>query len=282
MNHEHDAGTDQVGTDVETPIISVERVAFFGSVVPPERWGSTIQLNPENSRPLRTDSIPPLRDVRSYKLRSGRVTRAQEEALRLHWDSFVLNPTAVLELATIFQAGQKVIVEIGTGMGEATAEMAEADPDLGILAIEVHRPGIGALLGKIADHQLKNVRIIDGDAVTVFEEYLGPDSLDGIRVYFPDPWPKKRHHKRRLLQSEWIELALTRLKNGGTLHIATDWEPYADWIRERGEANSKISGGLVTRPEWRALTRFERQGLAKGHRVFDFLYTKNPGARAEL
>ena len=200
----------------------------------------------------------------------------------MHWDSFVLNPTAVLELATIFEAYPKVIVEIGTGMGEATAEMAGADPDLGILAIEVHRPGIGALLGKIAELQLKNVRIIDGDAVTVFEKFVGPDSLDGIRLYFPDPWPKKRHHKRRIVQPEWIELVITRLKIGGTLHIATDWEPYAEWIKERGAANLKISGGLVSRPGWRPLTRFERQGLAKGHRVFDFLYTKNPGVRVEL
>ena len=220
--------------------------------------------------------------MRSYKLRSGRVTKAQDEALRLHWDSFVLNPTTVLDLATIFEGCSKVIVEIGTGMGEATAEMAGADPDLGILAIEVHRPGIGALLGKIAELQLKNVRIIDGDAVTVFEKFVGPDSLDGIRLYFPDPWPKKRHHKRRIVQTEWIELSITRLKIGGTLHIATDWEPYAEWIRARGEANQKISGGLVSRPEWRPLTRFERQGLAKGHRVFDFLYTKNPGVRVGL
>ena len=239
-------------------------------------------MNPENSSPPRTDLLPHSRDVRTYKLRSGRVTRAQEEALRLHWDFFVLNPTAILEFATIFEACSKVIVEIGSGMGEATAEMAEADPDLGILAIEVHRPGIGALLGKIAERQLKNVRIIEGDAVTIFEKFLGPDSLDGIRVYFPDPWPKKRHHKRRLVQTEWLELAMARLKIGGTLHIATDWEPYADWIRQRGEASSNISGGLVTRPEWRALTRFESQGLVKGHRIFDFLYTKNPGVRVQL
>lgn len=200
----------------------------------------------------------------------------------MHWDSFVLNPTAILEFATIFEKCPKVIVEIGSGMGEATAEMAEAEPDLGILAIEVHRPGIGALLSKIVERQLDNVRIIEGDAVSIFEKLLPPDSLDGIRVYFPDPWPKKRHHKRRLLQTEWIEFAVTRLKTEGTLHIATDWKPYADWISQRGEANLKISGGLVPRPEWRSLTRFESQGLAKGHRVFDFLYTKNPEARVEL
>lgn len=219
-------------------------------------------------------ALPPLREVRSYKLRSGRVTNAQEEALRLHWDSFGIKPTGALELAAIFEPCQKVIVEIGTGMGEATAVMAEADPGVGILAIEVHRPGIGALLVKIAERQLKNVRIIDGDAVTVFENYLDPDSLDGIRLFFPDPWPKKRHHKRRIVQPEWLDLAISRLRIGGTLHIATDWEPYAEWIGQRCQANSKISGSLIFRPDWRALTRFENQGLAKGHRVFDFLYTK--------
>lgn len=213
-------------------------------------------------------------EVRSYKLRTGRITNAQEEALRLHWDSFGLNPTGTLELATIFEPCQTVIVEIGTGMGEATAEMAAVNPGVGILAIEVHGPGIGALLAKIAERKLENLRVINGDAVAVFENYLAPDSLHGIRLYFPDPWPKKRHHKRRIVQPEWLDLAISRLRIGGTLHIATDWEPYATWIRERCEGNSKISGGLISRPDWRPLTRFENQGLAKGHPVFDLLYTK--------
>lgn len=215
-----------------------------------------------------------LREIRSYKLRGGRVTKAQDEAMQLHWNSVGVEPVGALDLATIFAPCRGVIVEIGTGMGEATAEMAHANPGIGILAIEVHRPGIGSLLAQIAERQLSNVRIIDGDAVTVFENQILPASLDGIRLYFPDPWPKKRHHKRRIVQTEWLDLAVSRLKDGGTLHIATDWEPYATWIRERCEGNSELSGGLISRPDWRPLTRFEKQGLAKGHRVSDFIYWK--------
>ncbi len=217
-----------------------------------------------------------LREIRSYKLRSGRVTSAQEEAMQLHWNTFGITSTDRLDLKTIFEHCDEVFVEIGTGMGEVTAEMAQANPGVGILAIEVHRPGIGALLVKIVERELSNVRIIDGDAVTVFENQILPASLDGIRLYFPDPWPKKRHHKRRIVKTAWLDLAISRLKDGGTLHIATDWAPYAEWIRERCYDNPEIYGGLVPRPAWRPLTRFENQGLAKGHQVFDFIYRKNP------
>jgi tRNA (guanine-N7-)-methyltransferase len=218
--------------------------------------------------------VPP-REVRSFKLRSGRGTKAQEEARHLHWDSFGIKPIGTLNLIEVFAPCKEVVVEIGTGMGEATAEMASTEPDVGILAIEVHHPGIGSLLVKIAELKLANIRIIDGDAVTVFENQIAPDSLDGVRLYFPDPWPKKRHHKRRIVQTEWIDLVVSRLKVGGTLHIATDWQPYAEWIAKRCGANSKISGGLAVRPDWRPLTRFESQGLAKGHAVSDFIYRKN-------
>jgi tRNA (guanine-N7-)-methyltransferase len=218
--------------------------------------------------------VPP-REVRSFKLRSGRGTKAQEEARHLHWDSFGIKPIGTLNLIEVFAPCKEVVVEIGTGMGEATAEMASTEPDVGILAIEVHHPGIGSLLVKIAELKLANIRIIDGDAVTVFENQIAPDSLDGVRLYFPDPWPKKRHHKRRIVQTEWIDLVVSRLKVGGTLHIATDWQPYAEWIAKRCDANSKISGGLAVRSDWRPLTRFESQGLAKGHAVSDFIYRKN-------
>jgi tRNA (guanine-N7-)-methyltransferase len=179
-----------------------------------------------------------------------------------------------LDLSNLFENCKSVVVEIGTGMGEATAEMADADPNVGILAIEVHHPGIGALLVKISDLGLRNVRIIDGDAVTVFENQISADSLDGVRLYFPDPWPKKRHSKRRIVQTEWIDLVVSRLKIGGNLHVATDWAPYAKWIQERCDANAKISGGRVARPDWRPVTRFEKQGIAKGHVVTDFIYRK--------
>ncbi|OIQ75557.1 tRNA (guanine-N(7)-)-methyltransferase [mine drainage metagenome] len=202
------------------------------------------------------------------------MTNAQEDALRQHWDVIGIQPKGTFDLASIFAPCKEVVLEIGTGMGETTAAMAEANPDVGILAIEVHRPGIGSLLVKIAERQLSNVRIVDGDAITVMENQILPSSLDGVRLYFPDPWPKTRHHKRRIVQSEWLDLVASRLKAGGTLHIATDWEPYAEWIEGRCEANSAISGGLIPRPNWRPLTRFENQGLTKGHRIFDFVYRK--------
>jgi tRNA (guanine-N7-)-methyltransferase len=179
-----------------------------------------------------------------------------------------------LDFSDLFENCKSVVVEIGTGMGEATAEMANADPNIGILAIEVHHPGIGALLVRISDLGLRNVRIIDGDAVTVFENQITLESIDGVRLYFPDPWPKKRHSKRRIVQSEWIDLVVSRLKIGGTLHIATDWAPYAEWIEERCNANAQISGGRVARPDWRPVTRFEKQGIAKGHVVSDLIYLK--------
>ena len=216
-----------------------------------------------------------LREIRSYKLRSGRVTEAQEEARQLHWGSIGLMPVGVLDLSLVFASCQEVVVEIGTGMGETTAQMAKANPTVGILAIEVHRPGVGALLAKIAEGQLSNVRIIEADAVTVLEDQIQEGSLDGVRLFFPDPWPKKRHHKRRIVQPEWLDLVVSRLKEGGFLHIATDWEPYARWIQERCDANSMLSGGLIARPDWRPLTRFENQGLAKGHEVFDLIYRKD-------
>ena len=203
------------------------------------------------------------------------MTNAQEVALQQHWNSIGIRPEGTLDLASIFPSCKEVVLEIGTGMGETTAAMAEANPAVGILAIEVHRPGIGSLLVKISERQLSNVRIIDGDAVTVLENQILPESLDGVRLYFPDPWPKKRHHKRRIVQSGWLDLVASRLKAGGTLHIATDWEPYAEWIERRSKGNSAISGGLIPRPDWRPLTRFENQGLTKGHRIFDFIYRKN-------
>jgi tRNA (guanine-N7-)-methyltransferase len=217
--------------------------------------------------------VPP-REVRSFKLRSGRGTKAQDEARDLHWGAFGVKPIGPLDLVEMFAPCKEVVVEIGTGMGEATAEMASANPGVGILAIEVHHPGVGSLLVKIAELKLANIRIIDGDAVTVFENQIAPESLDGVRLYFPDPWPKKRHHKRRIVQTEWIDLVVSRLKVGGTLHIATDWQPYAEWIAKRCDANPRLDGGLVARPDWRPLTRFENQGLAKGHVVSDFIYRK--------
>jgi len=217
------------------------------------------------------------REIHTYKLRGSRITNKQSEALNRYWDSYGIDPAGLLDLPSIFAPCEKMFLEIGTGMGEATVEMAQKAPEAGILAIEVHRPGIGALLAKISEKRLTNVRVIEADATSILLNHVTPESLDGIRLFFPDPWPKKRHHKRRIVQEEWLKLAISRLRSGGTLHVATDWEPYALWMQERFEANPEITGGIVARPDWRPLTKFESQGISKGHRVVDFIYTKKCG-----
>jgi tRNA (guanine-N7-)-methyltransferase len=172
-----------------------------------------------------------------------------------------------------------VVVEIGFGMGDATAEMAAADPDTGILAVDVHTPGQGNLL-MLADRLgLTNLRVANGDAVVLLRDMLPPASLAGLRVYFPDPWPKPRHHKRRLIQPAFLDLALPLLRPGATVHCATDWEPYAEQMLEVLSAapelvNQDPSGGFAARPAFRPMTKFERQGLAKGHVVRDLLFTR--------
>jgi tRNA (guanine-N7-)-methyltransferase len=174
-----------------------------------------------------------------------------------------------------------VVLEIGFGMGEATARMAAGDPATNILAVDVHTPGQGNLLGLADRGGLTNVRVGNGDAIILLREMLRPDSLDGLRVYFPDPWPKKRHHKRRLIQPEFLTLAATRLKPGALLHCATDWEPYAEQMLDVLTAhpdfeNTQQDGGFAPRPEFRPLTRFEGQGLDKGHVVNDLLFRRVP------
>lgn len=216
-------------------------------------------------------------EIRTYKLRGSRITNKQTEAVNHYWDSYGINPAGLLDLSLIFAPCEKIFLEIGTGMGEATVEMAQKAPEAGILAVEVHRPGIGALLAKISENQLANIRVIEADATAILLHHLAPESLDGIRLFFPDPWPKRRHHKRRIVQEEWLKSAISRLRPGGTLHVVTDWEPYALWIQERFDANPGITGGIVARPDWRPFTKFESQGISKGHQIVDFIYTKKYG-----
>ena len=165
-------------------------------------------------------------------------------------------------------------MEIGFGMGEATAQIAAADPATGYLAVEVHRPGIGKLLLRIEEGELKNLRTIEGDAFEVFEQMIVDSSLDGVHLFFPDPWPKARHFKRRIVNQEFIAAVATKLKPGAFFHIATDWQPYAQWIAEEFTKQSFFTGGEVKRPDWRPLTRFEGQGINKEHPVADFRFIK--------
>lgn len=211
---------------------------------------------------------------RSYSLRGDRMTRAQSLAMSQSWDKYCVEIKSQLDLSQIFPDKSQVILEIGSGMGEATAAIAQANPQTGYVAIEMHAPGLAALLILINQLELKNVKLIREDATYLLANFIPDSSLTGIHLLFPDPWPKNRQHKRRIVQSEFVELIANKLKPGGFIHIATDWQPYADWIRDRFAANLKFTGGVVDRPSWRVLSKFEGQGLRKGHLVTDFRYVR--------
>lgn len=221
------------------------------------------------------------RRIRSFQPRRSRVSPGQQDALERLWPKWGLDIDGlrVLDLPELFD-GLPVVLEIGFGMGEATAQMAADEPGTGILAVDVHTPGQGNLL-RLADRNgMSNIRVANGDAIILLREMLTPDSLDGLRVYFPDPWPKSRHHKRRLIQPEFLDLVAQRLKPGAVLHCATDWEPYAEQMLEVLTAhprfeNTAADGGYAPRPEFRPLTRFEGQGLDKGHVVHDLLFARH-------
>ena len=215
------------------------------------------------------------RAVRSYKLRGRRITEGQQEAWDRLWPVFGIEYSeARINLADLFPDSKRVIMEIGFGMGEATAQIAAADPTTGYLAVEVHRPGIGKLLLRIEEGGLKNVRAIEGDAFEIFEQMIVDSSLDGVHLFFPDPWPKARHFKRRIVNQEFIAAVAAKLKPGAFFHIATDWQPYAEWIAEEFTKQTFFTGGEVDRPDWRPLTRFEDQGINKEHPVADFRFIK--------
>ena len=215
------------------------------------------------------------RAVRSYKLRGRRITEGQQEAWDRLWPVFGIEYSeAKINLADLFPDSKRVIMEIGFGMGEATAQIALADPTTGYLAVEVHRPGIGKLLLRIEEGGLENVRAIEGDAFEVFEQMIVDSSLDGVHLFFPDPWPKARHFKRRIVNQEFIAAVAAKLKPGAFFHIATDWQPYAEWIAEEFTKQTFFTGGEVDRPDWRPLTRFEDQGINKEHPVADFRFIK--------
>ena len=215
------------------------------------------------------------RAVRSYKLRGRRITEGQQEAWDRLWPVFGIEFSAQkINLAELFPDSKRIVMEIGFGMGEATAQIALSDPTTGYLAVEVHRPGIGKLLSRIEELELRNVHTIEGDAFEVFEQMIVDSSLDGVHLFFPDPWPKARHFKRRIVNQEFIASVASKLKLGAFLHIATDWPPYAQWIAEEFSKQSFFTGGEVKRPEWRPLTRFEDQGINKEHPVADFRFIK--------
>ncbi|HEY2096102.1 MAG TPA: tRNA (guanosine(46)-N7)-methyltransferase TrmB [Pseudonocardia sp.] len=217
------------------------------------------------------------------------MTDGQEHAWRQSWSTYgrelPLNeplssaPGEPLDLPRWFGRTAPVIMEIGSGMGESTAALAAAAPGRDHLAVEVYQPGLGQLLMRIREQGLTNLRLLRGDAVRVLTAYLEPGTLAGIRVYFPDPWPKRKHHKRRLIQPEFVALAASRLHPGGTLHLATDWAHYAAQMYEvcEGEPtlrNTAADGGWSPRPDWRPLTKFEQRARIEGREVRDLIYRR--------
>ena len=223
----------------------------------------------------RTENSGHPNSIRTYKLRGARITPAQEGAIERLGNRFLIPISqSQIDIRLLFPEAKRRVLEIGSGMGEATASMAAADPESAIIAIEVHRPGVGSLLWRIERLGLTNLRIVHADVNEVLRERFTDGSFDEIRIYFPDPWPKLRHHKRRLLQGEFLPLLASKLRSGGLLHIATDWQPYAQWITSEFTRSKDFEGGVVARPEQRPLTRFEEQGITKEHLVTDFFYYK--------
>ena len=219
------------------------------------------------------------RRIRSFVLRQGRLTKGQARALETGLPQFGVNYTPeLLDLNAVFnRADSKKILEIGFGMGETTAKIAQVLPDCDFLAAEVHTPGVGALLKLIQENELTNIRVIQHDVVEVLHHMVADASLDGVHIFFPDPWHKKRHHKRRLIQAEFVNLLCTKLKAGGYLHVATDWQEYAEWVLEVLNAEAQLENtakDYAVKPSYRPLTKFENRGLKLGHGVWDMVFTR--------
>ncbi len=224
--------------------------------------------------------MQPRRSIRSFVLRAGRVTTAQQRALEELWPSYGLEPTEeIVDLDAVFGRRAPRCVEIGFGVGEVIGSLAESNPDIDYLGIEVHRAGVGRLLLRAAGARCTNLRVMCRDAVEVLARNLADASIDEVLVFFPDPWHKKRHTKRRLVSPSFIASVTDKLRPGGCLRLATDWQPYAQQMLEVCGAEPRLeslstAGGFVERPGFRPPTRFERRGERLGHGVWDLAYVK--------
>ena len=228
---------------------------------------------------LRLNASDHPRAIRSFVTRAGRITPAQERALETLWPKYGLEPQGLLDLDAVFGRSASRTAEVGFGNGENLLALAAAHPERDYLGIEVHRPGVGRVLLALEERSLGNVRVICHDAVEVLERHLPPACLDEILVLFPDPWPKKRHHKRRLIQPPFVALLAERLMPGGRVHLATDWSAYAEEMLAVLSAEARLrnlspTGMFVARPEERAATRFERRGERLGHGVWDLTFAR--------
>ena len=218
--------------------------------------------------------------VKSFVKREGRLTKAQEKALEDYWPTKGIDyAEAPLSLSEIFGRSAPVVVEIGFGMGKSLVEMAANAPEKDFIGIEVHRPGVGACLAVASEQGVENLRVMDHDAVEVLKNMIPDGSLSRLQLFFPDPWHKKRHHKRRIVQPEFVELVRTKLAIGGCFHMATDWEQYAEhmldvMINADGYTNTATDGDYVPRPDYRPITKFETRGQKLGHGVWDLIFER--------
>jgi tRNA (guanine-N7-)-methyltransferase len=214
--------------------------------------------------------------LRSFRLRGDRMTKAQSEALSEHWNRFEIPLQGIIKPKELFPSlnPKEIVFEIGSGMGEATSQIAANNPETGYVAVEVHKPGIGALIIRAENLGVRNLKIINGDIYEVLTKHIDDQSIDSFHIFFPDPWPKRKQHKRRLLQPAFIELLARKIIQGGRINIATDWYPYAQEIEKNFAGNPNFIGGVIPRPQWRPLTKFESKGITKEHVVTDFQYLR--------
>lgn len=222
--------------------------------------------------------IDPAR-IKSFIRRQGRATAGQKQALESHWDSYCLAPQVAFDAEQAFGRQAPLIVEIGFGNGDSLAAMAEANPEVNYLGIEVHRPGVGHLLMLLEQRGICNVRIYHHDAIEILEQKIPDHSVAGLHLFFPDPWHKRRHHKRRIVRPSFLDLLNKKLIHGGYFHAATDWKDYAKDMLATLSANSGLinasaSGDYCPRPDYRPLTKFENRGLRLGHGVWDLIFKK--------
>ncbi len=217
-----------------------------------------------------------LRRIRSFVKREGRLTPGQDSAIKTGWPLYGLDPALLIEPNSLFANNYPVTLEIGFGNGESLATMAENNPDRNFIGIEVHRPGVGHLLRIVLEKKLTNIRLFDTDAIEVLQHAIPDHSLDCVQLFFPDPWHKKRHHKRRIVQTSFLTLIHSKLKTGGRFHAATDWENYAEHMMETLNAHpgfiNSTEPNYAERPDSRPLTKFENRGLRLGHGVWDMIF----------
>jgi tRNA (guanine-N7-)-methyltransferase len=215
--------------------------------------------------------------IRSFMRRQGRATVSQKNALESLWDKYCLDPRKPVDFTEVFQRQAPLIVEIGFGNGDSLAEMAQANPQFDYIGIEVHRPGLGHLMLLLEQKAITNVRIYHHDAIEILEQQIPDNSLAGVQLFFPDPWQKRCHHKRRIVKPSFVELVTKKLAKGGYFHAATDWEHYAKEMLETISANQKLVNSsknktYCERPDYRPLTKFEQRGMRLGHGVWDLIF----------